>query len=463
MPDKALDTPWELARRTAATVERLGGRVWLAGGALRDALLGLPVHDLDVVAVLEPGTALRALADGLHVSGARLNKGTVRFVAGRLSVDVATLRGTTIEADLALRDYTINAMALPLDVPHALGALRVAFEHPGEAVAALMPLVIDPFGGMGDLRSRTLRAVSGENLRDDPGRIVRGARLLARLGLTVDPGTVALAQDATPLLNTLSGDRVREELMAFFALPVIAPGVRLLAEALCWPALLRDATPEAAGLATDLLAALDRIVAPREDASPSHDLPALHTWMTRDAERAARLRTDARWAALLATTAVAGGRDGESAAGKQLAHSYHLSRSIVRAAQTVPGMVEALADGGLDLPRMRALVAAASGIGPAVLTVVVAVASVLAHPGAGRDPGVVARHADAALDLALNAPRALDPPPLLDGRDVIALGVAPGACIGELLRRVRGEQLRGSLTSRDEALRFVRAALGADH
>ena len=84
-------------------------------------------------------------------------------------MDVTRLRADGIEADLALRDFTVNAIAVPLAEP------------------AAPPL--DPHGGLADLEARVLRAVSARSFADDPLRILRAARIAAGLALEVDPET----------------------------------------------------------------------------------------------------------------------------------------------------------------------------------------------------------------------------------------------------------------------------------
>src|ERR671936_2991233 len=138
-----------------------GEEAWIVGGAVRDELLGRPLVDLDI-AVHEPETAARAFAR--RSSGApfplsdRHGAWRVALEGGR-TVDFTPLRGG-IEADLATRDFTINAIALPLEGGEPL----------------------DPSGGLFDLETRTLRAVTEEVFDDDPLRLLRAARLEDELG-----------------------------------------------------------------------------------------------------------------------------------------------------------------------------------------------------------------------------------------------------------------------------------------
>lgn len=199
----------DLARRA------LGGdaaEVWIAGGAVRDAALGREVTDLDLAVAGDPGRAAKAVAregDG-HAFELSAEFATWRAVArdGSWQVDATALRGETIEADLAARDFTLGAVAVPL-----AGGERV-----------------DPHGGLGDLERRVLRVVAEDSFRADPLRLLRAARLAADLGLTVDPGTVALARSEASLAAEPAGERQLAELRRLIGGPDPLRGMALLDE-----------------------------------------------------------------------------------------------------------------------------------------------------------------------------------------------------------------------------------------
>jgi poly(A) polymerase len=179
-----------------AALRALGGEggIWIAGGAVRDAALGKPVTDLDLAVAGDPGAAAKALARELGEPAFELSAefGTWRVVApGRgWQIDVTALRGDSIEADLALRDFTIGAVAVPLAAGEAL----------------------DPFDGLVDLERGVLRAVGPTSFTDDPLRLLRAARLAADLDLQIDAGTVALAHDAAARAADPAGERQLSEL-----------------------------------------------------------------------------------------------------------------------------------------------------------------------------------------------------------------------------------------------------------
>src|SRR5215203_4548755 len=147
-------------RRTpfVAVVQRALGEaagVWIVGGAVRDAALGEEVRDLDLAVEGDPRPAARAIASELgdHAFELSAEFQTWRVVSRQhgWQVDLTALRGGGIEADLAERDFTIGAVAVPLG--------------DGEA--------IDPYDGLADLDARILRVVGDRSFLGDPLRLLR--------------------------------------------------------------------------------------------------------------------------------------------------------------------------------------------------------------------------------------------------------------------------------------------------
>jgi poly(A) polymerase len=199
---------------TQAAIAALGDTegVWIAGGAVRDAALGQEVTDLDLAVAGDPGPVAKALGRGLgeHAFELSAEFGTWRVVAPSRGwqVDVTVLRGPSIEDDLAARDFTVGAVAVPL--------------AGGEAV--------DPFEGLVDLERGVLRAVGPRSFEEDPLRLLRAARLAAQLNLEIDAGTVALAHDSAGRAAEPAGERQLAELHQLLASPDPLRGLRLLDE-----------------------------------------------------------------------------------------------------------------------------------------------------------------------------------------------------------------------------------------
>jgi poly(A) polymerase len=217
----ALDAAPSIA--AARTALEQGGRAWVVGGAIRDALLSKQVADADLA--VQPGSeqsAARAIARVAGGSAFPLSEkhATWRAVAPTdgWHVDVAALRAATIEDDLRARDFTINAIAIPLEG--------------GEP--------IDPTGGLSDSESRLLRAASEGAFRDDPIRLLRATRLAAAHGLSIEPGTAELARSAAAQAADPAGERQFAELRGIVAGPDPLRGIGLMDELDLTPVVLPE-------------------------------------------------------------------------------------------------------------------------------------------------------------------------------------------------------------------------------
>ncbi|HVY96317.1 MAG TPA: hypothetical protein VHA54_05085 [Solirubrobacterales bacterium] len=216
------------------------GPVYLVGGAVRDLLLGRPRGDVDVV--VEGDAAALAARLGADPT-AHDRFGTAKVVLDDHEVDVATARreyypepgalpvvapGGSIEEDLGRRDFTVNAMALPL---HREAEL------------------IDPHGGRADLEAGLLRVLHPASFTDDPTRALRAARYAARFGFALEPETERLLRETD--LGAVSADRRRAELLRLAAEPTAPRGFELLSG---WGlARLRDGGAELAARVAALL------------------------------------------------------------------------------------------------------------------------------------------------------------------------------------------------------------------
>jgi poly(A) polymerase len=186
-----------------------GERAWLVGGSVRDELLGRPVTDVDLAVDGDPERAAKAVAGEVGGPAFALSEafGAWRVIdrrGGRV-FDVSPLQGKTIEADLGERDFTINAMARPLEG--------------GE--------LIDPHGGRQDLDARVLRVLGARAYEDDPLRPLRLARFAAELGFEPDPETARLTAAAAPRTPEASPERVFGELRRLLAADGAVAGVEL--------------------------------------------------------------------------------------------------------------------------------------------------------------------------------------------------------------------------------------------
>ena len=187
-------------------LEQAGFAAYAVGGCVRDSLLGLTPHDYDLCTAAPPEKIREIFQDyPMFLSGIR--HGTVSIICPEQVVEITTFRTESgysdhrhpdqvafvpqVEADLARRDFTINALAW----------------SPSRGLC-------DPFGGRADLENRVLRAVGepSARFREDPLRILRGLRFSARFRLTPEERTLAAMLDLAPLMDSLARERVFSEL-----------------------------------------------------------------------------------------------------------------------------------------------------------------------------------------------------------------------------------------------------------
>jgi tRNA nucleotidyltransferase (CCA-adding enzyme) len=390
--------------------------VFLVGGPVRDALLGAPVRDLDFVVDGDGPEVARQLAEDL--GGGVLTHprfGTATVALNDCRVDVVSARkevypqpaalpqvfSGTIEDDLARRDFTVNALALPL----------------GETRRK----VLDHHGGIGDLRRGLIRVLHANSFVDDPTRILRAIRYEQRLGFRIEHRTLARLKDAIAdgHLAALTGDRFRHELELI--LREDRPGLAL---ARAWdlgimaaihPALGGGKAPARLEAVAGLENTEDRRarVDQTGDTSPLVYLAALtYPLASEEAEAVIhRLNMPGPWAQVVRDTVTLKQREAELA--------------------------------GPSLPRSR-LFALVEGSCPEAVMAVSRVAE---------SPGVACRLMEYMNELRLVEPT-------LNGRDLLAMGVPDGPMVGRVLRGLREAKLDRKVSTEVEERRLVQDILG---
>jgi poly(A) polymerase len=201
-----------LGRQQAVLAARAGlandTHVWIVGGAVRDALLAPGVlTDLDLAVGHDPASAARAVAKAARRHAFPLSEdfGAWRVVGDGWLIDVTPLQGGHIEDDLAARDFTVNAMALPL-----FGGT-----------------LIDPYHGQDDLARRTLRLVAPDAYDRDKLRPLRLVRFATELGFEPERETAAATREWAPRVVEAAGERVFAELRHIVLAPRVVDGLRL--------------------------------------------------------------------------------------------------------------------------------------------------------------------------------------------------------------------------------------------
>jgi len=198
----------ELVKGISGQAAKRGQRVYLVGGVVRDLLLGYPNFDLDLVV---EGDAVNLAQQVAETSQAKLlahhRFGTAKLRYDNFTLDLATARKETyakpgalptvtpgtLKDDLVRRDFSINAMAISL-----------AANDYGE--------LVDPYQGKKDLEHCLIRILHPESFSDDATRILRAIRYEQRLSFELEAQTAQLLKRDIPMLDTISGDRIRHEL-----------------------------------------------------------------------------------------------------------------------------------------------------------------------------------------------------------------------------------------------------------
>ena len=472
----------------------------VVGGAVRDLLLGRPIHDWDFVVERDAIRLARAVADRLDAAFFPLDeeRDTGRVVVddadgARTFLDFAVRRGPDWNADLEGRDFAVNAMALLLDGSGGL---------------------LDPFGGQADLGARLVRAVTERSFRDDPARMMRAVRLAGELGFQIEPQTAAWIRRDAPLLARVSAERIRDEVSKLLAQPNAVAGVRQM-DGL---GLLAQMLPEVAALrgveqslphhwpvlehTLFVLSALERIldvgVQHEDEAVGIVDGTGAPTFVWDDVKHAlagfqVKLATHLIWplsderpalvslklAALLHDCAKPQTRTVD-ADGRTHFYDHENIGALIAAER-----VRALRFNNVEVERVRAIIAnhmrpqqlaeAEPGVtrraayryfrdtGEAGVDVLLlALADHIATHGPDIQPARWGRRIEAVRVLLAEywARLAEDvvAAPLVSGHDLMQeLGLRPGQLVGELLEAIREAQAAGEITTRREALALAKS------
>ncbi|BCX05163.1 MAG: HDIG domain-containing protein [Candidatus Roseilinea sp.] len=464
--------------------------VLLVGGAVRDALLGHPSpHDLDFAVQGDAVRLGRAVANALGASFYVLDaeRGTARVLTrtdspkaqvSRVVLDFAVCRGPNWRTDAFARDFTVNAIGVNLGD----GAL------------------VDEANGLADLDTRVIRATNEHAMGDDPVRALRAVRLSFALDMRIEPATLVQVRAAGAMLNEPSAERLRDELMAILSLRDAGRALQMLDDLGLLVPIVSEIEPMRACDQTtphrftvlqhtwEVLATLDGLLRDwgLEVGSVRFALPDPQRLADHFAAPTVEHRTRAavfRFAALLhdcgkpATRSM--GEDGrvhfyghETAgaalavararalrlSGDEVARVFTIVRHHMRAnfmarqahAPTLRVLYRFFRDAGDCAPEL-ALFAIADCVGKR------------GAQTAAEDCAPSVEIARRLLDeYYARFERSVAPPPLLTGRDVIALGVKPGPRVGEILEAVREAQMIGEIGVRDEALVLARQLAHSD-
>ena len=389
-----------------------GTECHLVGGAVRDRALGLPIKDIDVVVAGRGREIAEAVAAALPARFVALGGkefAAFRLVAEGFELDIWDRAGTTLYQDLERRDFTVNSIALD--------------PHGGEA--------FDPFGGLGDLVHRILRATTPGSFAGDPLRVLRLPRLLLRLpGFSAEAETVKLARQSAHRLVEVASERVRDEMAALFSHPEAHRGLAILIGLDLYPGLWLGSPgePGPVGTALSELEALPGCILELRE----HDSAFAETVDALAARASILFRNLPDPAAAL----------------ERIRDAGYLTRRVT---EDVARLLAWESLPGDELGRRHFLYRAGA------LWTTVAVT--LGARAAVQERLETWRSDLAALvDLARREGAVLfDPPRLVSGEDVQRLlGLAPGPEVGKVLAAVRAAQVEGRIRTREEAVELVK-------
>jgi poly(A) polymerase len=429
--------PRTLAIEIVRRLRDAGHETYLAGGCVRDQLLGREPLDFDIATSAPPET-VQALFRRTVPVGAQF--GVILVVEDGATFEVATFRSDdayvdgrrpsrvhfgSAREDAQRRDFTINALFLdPLT-----GAL------------------VDFVGGAADLERGVIRAIGDARARiaEDRLRMLRAVRLTARLGFAIEPGTHAAVVAAAPTITDIAGERIGDEIVKILTEGSARRGFELLAET----GLLEPVLPEVARM---------QGVAQSPDFHPEGDV-FVHTLLLLAQLPAGVTETLALGALLhdVAKPSCVGEHNrritfyGHTRVGEEMAVAIcqRLRRSRMtweRVAYLVRNHLRLVQAPQMRLSTLKKMLREDGFDELLVLARMDALAS-------NRDLTYVGFCERRRAELA--AEDTMRPAPALAGDDLIALGYAPGPLFGDILQALEEAQLEGEVRTREEAERFV--------
>jgi tRNA nucleotidyltransferase/poly(A) polymerase len=418
--------------------------VFLVGGAVRDALRGVPGNDLDLVVeaaspgqVLELASALACRLGGVFVPLDR-GRGIARIVLkeGR-NLDLAARVGSTLEDDLRHRDFTLNAMAWDLKTGR----------------------ILDPTGGRSDLEKRILRPAGPNSLVEDPLRTMRALRMLCSLPLRPAPGLPESIQAHAAQLRRVSPERIRDEFFACLQAGLL-PHWDLFVES----GLLGEVLPQTGGLpgaqgrrARAILASLEAMHLSNYETLTGCP-GALRAHLEKPLAANRRPLEILQLAALLDSGSIpAREADWIEGVGKSLV----LSRREIRRLTCLLTLYEkprALARRQGSPGAWYRLFREAGASAPDLLVFTLA-----CDLGAGGQDHVCLEYFRCMLDDFFQEGRVTRPKSPVTGADLaLAFGLSPGPLVGRLLERLAEAVADGQVQSRQEALALASEWLARD-
>lgn len=416
-----------LPLRELARLLRPNQACFLVGGAVRDMFLGRPCNDFDFTTPFDPTPLARAFARNLSGSWFFLDRkrrqSRVVLHSGDNDVccDFSPFRATSLTADLLLRDFRINAMAL-----------RV---HADTGPADFF----DPLSGLRDLRRRHLSICSGAVLQQDPLRILKGLRHCKVLHLTPGSDTLKKMREAAPELPGVAAERVKRELGLLLDDEAVTAALESLLESGAAASVFKFSRGQAA--AVEALLNIQRYQERLLDVAEGN-----YGEFVRCAMRYKFEECFSRQAALNLTVILKG-------VPSQVAHNVMVALKLARnTTRALKGYLD-LGEGCLrEAKRLtsgsRGRMWWVSGLGPDPVGGLIFLAC--------SEWCLCSEDVQHVLNLALDFASGGPPEDFLDGRWICSnLGLKPGPLVGKAIQAVRREEMAGRVMTAEQARQFL--------
>ena len=406
MERRLLAAELDLLRRAASTAAESGVELFLVGGSVRDVLSGRHPDDLDVVAVRGgPGFASRLAGQLGGEVVAHSQFGTAKLKIGDLGMDLAAARTETYAYPGALPDVS-PAANIGEDLARrdfSVNAMAVSLGEGGWGD------LVDPFQGRGDLKAGLIRVLQPNSFVDDATRILRAVRYSSRMRFRFEEEAERLLRRDLAHLSAISGDRIRHELERIFGEPRAASMLRAAQDL----GVLRGIHPALRVEPALLERVREQTIEPGRESEmrllgvlvfsvPADEIPGVIS----------RLNMDSRWA------------------------------EVVRDVGAARDSLTQLKDEKIRRSRVFGLLRGLN-------TAAIEACALAADESRVRD----------RLELYLSELRHVRP--LLDGRDLLALGVPQGPIVGQLLEKLLTARLEGLVSTREDEETMVRRSIGS--
>jgi poly(A) polymerase len=434
------------ARDIVAQLQRAGHTAYLAGGCVRDQLLGKEAKDFDIATSAKPEEVQRLFPRVTNLTGKSF--GVVRVMVGEEHFEVATFRQdgpykdgrhpesvrfATAEEDAQRRDFTINGL----------------FYDP------VAEKLIDFVGGEADLQAKIIRAIGepADRFGEDQLRLLRAIRFAARLNFKIEPKTWEAICAKASAIRTVSTERIRDELNKIFTAPKPERGLDLLDKS----GLLVEVLPD--------IAAMHGVEQPPQYHPEGDVYQHVRLMLSKIREPNLDLALGILFHDVGKKPTAKVDENGRIRFNEHESVGAHMTEEIMtemrydnKTIETVKELVQHHMQ-FKDVTRMKA-----STLKRMMARPTFALELELHRIDCASSHGDLGNYDYLKHLLDTMPPEQIDPPSLISGHDLKALGILPGKMMGRILEAVKTAQLEGTVQTRDEALKFARrlASMGMD-